>query len=72
MLVMMQKKHLAWFHKNDDVFAVEYHHGEETGVPGGKKLRPVASISVINKKDIHVYIYMYRYVIYPILYMKNF
>jgi len=28
MLVMMKKKHLAWFHKNDDVFAVEYHNGE--------------------------------------------
>lgn len=28
MLVMMKKKHLAWFHKNEDVFVVEYHNGE--------------------------------------------
>ena len=51
MLVMMQKKHLAWFHKNDDVFAVEYHNEERDNF---------LSRDITTDENGNVYLYSFR------------
>jgi hypothetical protein len=48
---MMQKKHLAWFHKNDDVFAVEYHNGERDNF---------LSRDITTDENGNVYLYSFR------------